>query len=63
MYHIQFADDQYNTEGHEMSIADIMAVFGGLLVDLTLAVADTVLPGKLLDSPSSMNDLLTDRGS
>ena len=44
MYYIPFADQQFKTV-YEMSIADFSAVFGGLLVDITLGIAYTVLPG------------------
>lgn len=44
-YHVQFADAAFETEGYSMNIVNMLAVFGGLTVDIAAAVVDTVLPG------------------
>jgi hypothetical protein len=45
VYHIQFSDETFKTEGVRMNIVDMMAAFDGVAVDLALALVDVPLPG------------------
>lgn len=55
MYHVDFADENYNTADHEMNILEMMAAFDGAPVDLGLALADAVFPG-LIDPEKPLGD-------
>ena len=45
MYHIQFANSDYETDNYSMNILDMIAIFDGVSVDLALAAVDALLPG------------------
>ena len=45
VYHIQFANNDYETDNYSMNILDMIAVFDGLSVDFALAAVDALLPG------------------
>ena len=45
VYHIQFANHDYEIENYSMNILDMIAVFDGVSVDFALAAVDALLPG------------------
>ncbi|KPM39098.1 hypothetical protein AK830_g7457 [Neonectria ditissima] len=45
VYHIQFANDKFETEGFPVNIVDMMAAFDGVSVDFATAATEALLPG------------------
>jgi hypothetical protein len=57
VYHIQFANEKFKTEGYRMHILDMLAAFDNVAVDLGLAALDTLLPG-LIDPKKGLGDII-----
>ncbi|KAK4464619.1 hypothetical protein QBC42DRAFT_318159 [Cladorrhinum samala] len=63
VYHVQFANAEFVTAGHEMSIPEMLSPFDGVSVDLDLGFVDAVLPGLVdLETPLGSNIKFTEPG-